>query len=188
MTKKSSTLLIIAVLATALAGCSGGGGGGDPAASPSAGANRQQLLALGQRWVQCLRDHGLTRMPDAALSQDGYLEFVATRDYNWKDDLRNHRSIIEACQSIEDSYPPNAFRPKEQYSADDLRKLAAYAKCARAHGVPDWPDPDTSGRFDVTGTSLEHGVSDRIRNQVDQACKSIWSGDIKLSGGSGGKK
>ncbi|WP_433303483.1 hypothetical protein ACQP2F_12125 [Actinoplanes sp. CA-030573] len=188
MTKKSSTVLIIAVLAAALAGCSGGGGGGDPAASASAGANRQQLLALGQQWVQCVRDHGLPRMPDAQLSQDGYLEIAPTRGYDWKNDLAKHRSIIEACQSIEDSYPPNAFRPKEQYSAEDLRKLAAYAKCARAHGIPDWPDPDTSGAFDVTGTSMEHGVSGRLRDQIDEACKSIWSGNIKLSGGSGGKK
>ena len=182
MTKRLSTVILTVLVAAGLAGCEGGSA--DPA--PSASASRQQLLALGQQWVQCLRGHGLTRMPDAQLTQDGYLQFPAVSGYNWKDDLRKHKSIIEACQSIEDSYPPNAFRPKEQVSAEDLRKLTEFAKCARAHGIPDFPDPDAAGTFNVTGTSLEHGVSAAAKNQVDQACQSIWSGKITMTGGNGG--
>ncbi|BCJ39508.1 hypothetical protein GCM10010168_62440 [Actinoplanes ianthinogenes] len=176
-------MLIIAVLAAGLAGCDHG----TPSAAPSASSNRQQLLALGQQWVQCLRDKGLTRMPDAELSQDGYLQFPAG-DYNWKDDLRKHQAIINACQSIEDSYPPNAFRPKEQFSADDLRKLAAYADCVRKHGIPDFPDPNAAGEFDVTGTSLANGIPGSLRDKADQACHTVWDGSVKITGGSGGKK
>jgi hypothetical protein len=180
-------VLLTAALAIGPAACDSGD---NAAASPSASAsaNRQQLLALGQEWVQCLRDHGLTRMPDAQLSQDGYLQFVALQDYNWKDDLRTHQSIIDACQPIEDRYPPNAFRPKEQFSADDLRKLAEYAKCVRAHGIPDFPDPNPAGEFDVSGTSLANGIPGKLRDQADQACKSVWSGAVKITGGSGVKK
>jgi hypothetical protein len=190
MTKTGSTVLLttlligIVLLAAGLAGCSGAPSAATPAASASAG--RQALLALGQQWVRCLRSHGLTRMPDAQLTQDGYLEFPPAGGYNWKDDLRTHKSIIDACQSIEDSYPPNAFRPKDQVSADDLRKLAEYTKCVRAHGVPDFPDPDAAGAFDVTGTSLAHGAPPAMK-QADNACKSIWSGKVQMTGG-GGKK
>ncbi|GAA4608540.1 hypothetical protein GCM10023107_87130 [Actinoplanes octamycinicus] len=146
------------------------------------------MLALGQEWVQCLRDHGLTRMPDVELSPEGYLQFPAVDGYNWKDELRKHQDIIEACQSIEDRYPPNAFRPRQQYSADDLRKLAEYAKCLREHGIPDFPDPNAQGEFDVSGTSVEHGMSQRVREQAENACKSIWNGDVRIKGGAGGKK
>ena len=185
MTKTSTVLLTVLVVA-GLAGCDGGpSASANPTASAS--ASRQQLLALGQQWVQCLRGHGLTRMPDAQLTQDGYLQFPPAGTYNWKEDLGKHRSIIDACQSIEDSYPPNAFRPKDQVSADDLRKLAEYAKCARAHGIPDFPDPDATGTFDVTGTSLAHGIPATVKNQVDQACQAIWSGKITMTGGSGDK-
>ena len=185
MTKKMSTVLLTVLVAAGLAGCDGASGSAGPTASASAG--RQQLLALGQQWVQCLRSHGLTRMPDAQLTQDGYLQFPPADGYNWKDDLRNHKSIIDACQPIEDSYPPNAFRPKDQVSADDLRKLAEYAKCVRAHGIPDFPDPDATGAFDVTGTSLANGIPAHLKDQVDQACQSIWSGKVQITGGSGGK-
>ena len=91
MTKKISTVILTVLVAAALAGCKGG------SASPtaSASANHGQLLALGQQWVQCLRGHGLTRMPDAQLSQDGYLQFPPVSGYNWKEDLGKHRSIID---------------------------------------------------------------------------------------------
>ncbi|MFF5289879.1 hypothetical protein [Paractinoplanes globisporus] len=189
MKKIASTVLLTALV---VAGCSGGGGAGSPNPSASAAAGRQQLLALGQEWVQCLRTHGLTRMPDAQLTQDGYLQFPPAGNYNWKSDLSTHKSIIEACQPIEDRYPPNAFRPKQQLTADDLRKLAEYAKCVRAHGVPDFPDPNQAGEFDVAGTSVERGMSKQMNDQIDQACRSVWSGDVKITGGSneksGGKK
>jgi len=188
MTKTASTVLLTVLLAAGLAGCSGHGSSGTPNPSASASAGRQQLLALGQQWVQCLRGHGLTRMPDAQLSPDGYLEFVRTSNYDWKQELVRHKSIIDACQSIEDSYPPNAFRPKVQFTADDLRKLAEYAKCVRAHGIPAFPDPNAAGEFDLSGTPLANGIPGAQRDQADQACKSIWSGDVKITGGSGGKK
>jgi hypothetical protein len=191
MTKSVSTVLLTALLAAGLAtGLAGCGAGDSPSApNPSAcGADRQRLLALAQDWVQCLRDHGLTRMPDAQLTQDGYLQFPPQGGYNWKDDLRTHQAIIDACQPLEDKYPPNAFRPREQYTADDLRKLAEFAKCVRAHGLPDFPDPNQAGEFDVTGTPLANGMPGDLREQAEEACKSIWSGDIKITGGSGVKK
>jgi hypothetical protein len=188
MKKTTSTVLLTALVALGAAGCSGSGRGGSADSSASASASRRQLLAQGQEWVQCLRTHGLTRMPDAQLTQDGYLQFPPVGGYNWKDDLRTHKAIIDACQSIEDRYPPNAFRPKDQLTADDLRKLAEYAKCVRAHGVPDFPDPNQAGEFDVTGTSVANGMSERLKNQIDQACRAIWSGDVKITGGSGARK
>ena len=187
MTRTTATLLLTALLTVGIAGCDSGGSGGKPAASASAAADRGQLLALGQEWVQCLRNKGLTRMPDAEVSQDGYLEFPV-RGYNWKEDLQKHKDTIEACRSIEDRYPPNAFRPKQQFSADDLRKLAAYAECVRQHGIPAFPDPNSAGEFDLGGTSLQNGISPRLRDQADEACRTIWSGAVKITGQTGGVK
>ncbi|RKN57628.1 hypothetical protein D7193_02955 [Micromonospora costi] len=171
------------------AGCDRGGsasGGSSPSASASVG--RQQLLALGQEWVQCLRDHGLTRMPDADLTSDGYLQFPPQGGYNWKDDLRTRPQVIDACKSIEDRYPPTAFRPKDQLSADDLRKLGEYAKCVREHGIPDFPDPNAAGEFDLTGTPLANGITPEQMNAAQPACRHIWSGDLRILDNGGGKK
>ena len=49
-----------------------------------------------------------------------------------------------------------------------------------------------TSEFDVAGTSVEHGMSKQMNDQIDQACRSVWSGDVKITGGSneksGGKK
>ncbi|MFC7534542.1 hypothetical protein [Actinoplanes sp. GCM10030250] len=184
MTRSASTVLLAVLLGAGIAGCDSG----SPAPTASASAGGQQLLALGQEWVRCLRDNGLTRMPDAELNQDGYLQFPIADDYNWKDDLRNHQSIIDTCRPIEDRYPPNAFRPKEQYSAEDLRKLAQYAECVRQHGLPEFPDPNAAGEFDFSGTSLADGIPGALQEQAAEACHEIWDGDLKIIGATGGKK
>ncbi|MBG0564077.1 hypothetical protein [Actinoplanes aureus] len=189
MTRTGSTLLITAILAAGAAGCGSiGSRAGSPDPSPSASADRQQLLALGQEWVKCMRDKGMTRMPDAQLTPDGYLTFPMADGYDWKGDLRNHPGVIEACKPIEDRYPPNAFRPKDEITADDLRKLAEYAKCVRQNGIPEFPDPNKDGEFDLEGTSLENGIPQAKIDVADQACKHIWDGRIKVISPDGGKK
>jgi hypothetical protein len=188
MTRTTCTVLLAALLAAGIAGCDTGGPGGGSATPPSsAPAGRQQLLALGQEWVKCLRDKGLPRMPDPELSSEGYLQFPVAGGYNWKDDLRKHPATIEACQSIEDRYPPNAFRPRQQFTADDLRKLAEYAACVRGHGIPEFPDPNAEGEFDLSGTPLANGIPGALRDKADEACRQIWSGDVRVTGGTGAK-
>jgi hypothetical protein len=190
MTRTKSAVLLTVLLGAGLAGCHAGGAPGSAAPSASAAVSRQQLLALGQEWVQCLRGKGITRMPDAQLTEDGYLTFQPQGGYNWKEDVGKHLDVINACKAIEDKYPPNAFRPKQQLSADDLRKLAEYAKCLRAHGLPAWPDPDTDGSFNLEGTSLANGVPKAAMAKATQACSSIWSGKVSVRSGTagGGKK
>jgi hypothetical protein len=186
MTRTKPAMLITVLLAAGLVGCHAGGASGSATPSASATVSRQQLLALGQEWVQCLRGKGLTRMPDAQLTEDGYLSFAPQGGYNWKEDLGKHQDIINACKSIEDKYPPNAFRPKDTLSADDLRKLAEYAKCLRANGLPAWPDPDTDGSFNLNGTSLANGIPKTVMDKATQTCSSIWSGKVSIHSGPGG--
>jgi hypothetical protein len=188
MNRSASSVLLSVFLAAGLAGCGLGGVTAGPTPAASASADRQQLLALGQEWVRCVRDKGLPRMPDAEVNQEGYLQFPASDDYNWKEEMRDRQDIIEACKPIEDRYPPNAFRPKQQFSSEDLRKLAEYAECLRTHGLPEWPDPDAAGTFDLSGTSLATGIAGPVHDQAEQACRSIWSGEVRVDGVSGGKK
>ncbi|MEV4620686.1 hypothetical protein AB0J74_18495 [Asanoa sp. NPDC049573] len=188
MTRTKSLVLIPLLLAAALGGCHLGAASGAAAPSASPSVSRQALLALGQEWVQCMRDKGLTRMPDAQLTEDGYLTFPPQGGYNWKEEGAKHPDIIEACKSIEDRYPPNAFRPKEKLSADDLRKLGEYAECMRTHGIPAWPDPKSDGSFDLSGTTLANGIPKDVMDKATEACRSIWSGRVAIRDGSGGGK
>ena len=188
MTRTKSTLFLTILLGAGLAGCHAGQASGTPTPSASVSVSRQQLLALGQEWVQCMRGKGLTRMPDAQLTEDGYLTFPPQDGFNWKEYAGRHQDIITACKPIEDRYPANAFRPRDEVSADDLHKLAAYAECFRANGLPAWPDPDAGGSFDLSGTSLAGGVPQQSMDKATEACRSIWSGKISIKNGPGGGK
>ena len=50
----------------------------------------------------------------------------------------------------------------------------AYANCVRSHGVPLWPDPDSSGRFDKSKlTPRQLGVSMAKAGAAQHACRTL---------------
>lgn len=58
----------------------------------------------------------------------------------------SHRTSGPAVASVASSATLGASRPSSSPSAGPL----AYAECMRAHGVHDFPDPDSSGDFDLS--------------------------------------
>jgi hypothetical protein len=53
-------------------------------------------------------------------------------------------------------------------------QAVAYAGCIRTHGVPLWPDPESSGAFDKSKLSpQELGVSEVQIGTAEKACKSL---------------
>ena len=57
--------------------------------------------------------------------------------------------------------------------------VVAFARCMRSHGVPNWPDPNTSGVFDKSKLQ-QLGVSEPRVHAVSIAC-----GHLLPNGGSG---
>lgn len=55
------------------------------------------------------------------------------------------------------------------------QKALAYAQCIRAHGVPDYPDPNSQGQFIVqNGSSNTLGnVSASVRDAASKACQKL---------------
>jgi hypothetical protein len=50
----------------------------------------------------------------------------------------------------------------------------AYARCLRSHGVPLWPDPESSGSFDKSKlTPHQLGVSSSQIGTAEKACRSL---------------
>jgi hypothetical protein len=47
-----------------------------------------------------------------------------------------------------------------------MTKLRTFAKCIREHGVPNFPDPDEDGNFD-----LPDGMDDAALRDAQTACK-----------------
>jgi hypothetical protein len=53
-------------------------------------------------------------------------------------------------------------------------QAVAYARCLRSHGVPLWPDPESSGAFDKSKlTPHQLGVSSSQIGTAEKACRSL---------------
>jgi hypothetical protein len=57
--------------------------------------------------------------------------------------------------------------------ATDSRSAIAAARCIRAHGVPNFPDPDSSGQIPKEGPE-QLGVSDAVLRAAQTACQNLW--------------
>jgi len=58
--------------------------------------------------------------------------------------------------------------------AASVRSWLAYSQCVRSHGVPDFPDPDSSGHFSGDGAKRAlHEVSDSVAKAATYACANL---------------
>jgi hypothetical protein len=54
------------------------------------------------------------------------------------------------------------------------QKALAYAQCIRAHGVPDYPDPNSQGQFVIqNGSSAPPSVSAAVAGAAAAACQKL---------------
>jgi len=129
-----------------LAGCVAPAAGGDGVATaggatPSAGASTAATDDDGDglKFAQCMRDHGLTWFKDPEPGQRGVRIAVPQGQDEAKVD-----AAMEACKK----YLPDGGEPPK-LNAEQLEQLRQLAKCMRANGVPDFPDPGPDGRITI---------------------------------------
>ncbi|HZV27616.1 MAG TPA: hypothetical protein VFG00_15165 [Acidothermaceae bacterium] len=97
------------------------------------------------------RAHGLPTFPDPAVATDGPAAGHAILDKsvlkNYSDGVVNQ--AITACRSALDQAGLVSGQGSSNISQQELQARLALARCIRAHGVPNFPDPNpTTG--DVT--------------------------------------
>jgi len=116
--------VLAALTGVAIAGC-GSGGNSSPHAVLSA-ASTQAV-----RYANCMRAHGVPNFPDP--SGSGQIEINSGLNPN----SPAFETAAKACAKLQPGGGP-AFP-----HLSESRKLAAlhFAKCMRAHGVPNFPDP-----------------------------------------------
>jgi hypothetical protein len=100
---------------------------------------------------ECMRAHGLPNFPDPAVATDGPAAGQAILDKsvlkNYSDGVVNQ--AITACRSALDQAGLVDGQGSSTISQQELEARLALARCIRAHGVPNFPDPNpTTG--DVT--------------------------------------
>lgn len=135
------TVLALVAGAVALAGCgSSDPGGGGSTGSQGDSANSSKAF----QFAQCMRSHGVPNFPDPT---GGQLNLRVQQSQNGtavngvQVNGPAFRSAMNACRS----YLPNGGHPTAAQTARAHAAALQFSRCMRAHGLPNFPDPQFSG-------------------------------------------
>jgi hypothetical protein len=121
---------------------------------------------------ECMRQHGLPNFPDPVVATDGP---AAGQGILAKSALKSYpdavaQQAISACSAALDKANIATGPNSTNISQQELQARLALARCIRAHGVPNFPDPNpTTG--DVTAPPGLNKNSPSILAAI-QACPS----------------
>jgi len=125
----------------------------------------------------CMRRHGVPNFPDP--DSQGRLLFNSGSGINPRSP--QFRAAQRACQRL----LPNGGKPDAHAQAEFLKQALKFSRCMRSHGLPNFPDPQTSGN----GIGLTIGKNSGIDPNSPQfksaqhACQSLLPGQKGHGGG-----
>jgi hypothetical protein len=148
----ASVMTMMAVAALPAVACSNGPSSAGAGRSPGAGGSA--IAASAVRYTSCMRSHGVPEYPDPGSS--GQLPKItpANEAQLGVSDSR-FQTATTACQAL---WPYQG--PTQAQVRQELTDALTFARCMRAHGVPNWPDPTTdpeSGRVEFVIHSSQVG-------------------------------
>jgi hypothetical protein len=137
---------MIACLGMFAAGCGGTTGSGVAHLETSTAATNTETAAVsGSRspvaYARCMRSHGVPTFPDP--DSQGHLSSSSIPNLN----SPQYRKAQEACRSLlPQGYTGQGGSPTGgSLTPQQQAQFLKYARCMRAHGLPNFPDPTSSG-------------------------------------------
>jgi len=148
-------------------------------------ASKATVLQLYDKWAECMRQHGV-QMADPTIGDQGAINITASgvSDSTFQTANTACDSLHQAAEQANGGGPSTA-KP-------DPAKMLNFAKCMRAHGLADFPDPSPGGGLQLSGGPNSDLRPDNPTFQKAQAaCQSIIGNPkagerIQIGGGSGG--
>jgi hypothetical protein len=134
--RRVGPLLVALVAAGALAAACSGGSHRAASSFSNAASAQSSARASGLLYASCIRAHGVPNYPDPPPGQP------LGNARNFKTDPQIE-SAAQACQS--DLPNPSGIPKKDVNPQQEL----TFARCMRAHGITDFPDPQSGGGFDI---------------------------------------
>jgi hypothetical protein len=158
--RRAGLLPAMAAVAVLTAAC-----GGSASSSSSAGgsANYQQALA----YSQCMRAHGMADFPDPD-AEGNIIQHVSG---NQPDD--ENSSVFQAADTACHHLLPGGGGRSTAAQQQVISRWLKIAQCMRAHGVPNYPDPQVSGRSIVILSGAGINVNSPQFQAAEHACKSV---------------
>jgi hypothetical protein len=189
-------VVVTALAVAALAGCGTGGKpsgvasltGSNGGGSTTTTVSKADTAKLYANWAQCMRDHGVN-MADPTFSGDGQVSINASGGSKASMD-----TAMTACQALHDAAQKASGGNKPAGQKPDPTKMRNFAKCMRAHGLPDFPDPSPDGGMKIqaqAGQNSDLDPNNPTFQNAQKACQSIIGAPkggekIQVSGGPGG--
>lgn len=136
------TLGVAAAVAVLAAGCGG-------ASSPTSSARPTAAATVGKQFVAfavCMRSRGVPNYPDPQISSSANHLQVTISPGNTDPNSPASKSADHACHYL----LPNGGTPVN--GARDQTQELMFADCMRSHAVPNFPDADHDGVFNLPST------------------------------------
>jgi hypothetical protein len=145
---------LAAGLAAALLAAACSGGGSHPSGSPTPGRGGVQQMDL---FAQCMRSHGepnfyFTNPQSTPNSSATVLTFMGYQVIGIDPQTAQFASAMKSCKHL---LPGGGPRPVSQQQLNSMVKSAA---CMRAHGFPDYPDPQRGANGGVEELPLPSDI------------------------------
>lgn len=170
---RAAAAIAAAALAFCAAGCGGSSSGhiaelrstatrtsSSSATTPAESAQQSGAIAF----ARCMRSNGVPNWPDPNRSG------VFDKSKLTSQQLGASTAKVQAAQGACSHYLPNGGSGPTAAQLQQMRAQALrFSQCVRAHGVPTFPDPDSTGRIpDPAAVGVDQG-SPKFR-AANQAC------------------
>jgi hypothetical protein len=200
MARMNLSLVVLAGVALLVAGCGGssspgvahlsssasGGSAantGGKSSTPESSASTQQKMVA---YSQCMRSHGVPEFPEPT---EGHLLIHTSNHNGHVTGVDPQSSQFQAAQKVCAKLLPNGG----VLSAAEVTKMGEralkFSQCMRAHGVPNFPDPNISGggvRLTIRGGPSGIDPNSPQFKAAQKTCQSDLPRPPGVKGGPGG--
>jgi hypothetical protein len=153
----------IAAFSVVAAGCGGSGSSsagvanlGETTTTQTTGGSPQgSLQATALRYSRCIRSHGVPDFPDPSPRGGINLTDQPGSDVNPSNPAL--QGAMLACAKIGVFAKGNPTPARQRQYTDELLR---FARCVRAHGVPNFPDPSSLGPAQGIGFLIDRNTLD----------------------------
>ena len=177
MTRLLRIALPLVVSAVALAAC--GGSSSTPHVAAASSQPGQRTAAAGghstappsvtqliHTTAQCLREHGVPNFPDPVVDTHGNLQYDDQLIKSLPAAVA--QSAEQACQSQINAAESAVPAAQPAATPQEIQQATQFAQCMRQHGWPNFPDPDSHARFELSNPN--DGPASK-RDPSFQACR-----------------
>ena len=110
------------------------------------------------KYAQCIRANGYPQFPDP--SPDGRMQLRL--------DPKNGAQLEAAQRACKNQLPSGLAAMNQEITPERLQALLGFAQCMRGKGLSEFPDPSSTGVFEITSSTLD--LSTPQAQQATKTC------------------